>query len=160
MGLIKARKELSSIVKRLKKRGKKIVFANGCFDILHVGHIRYLKGAKKKGDVLIVGINSDKSVRRIKGRGRPILSQGDRAKLVSAIEVVDYVTIFNEDNVERTLEVLRPDIHVKGTDYTKDTVPEKETAKRLGIKIVIAGDKKRHSTKELLKTIIGKYRNE
>ncbi|MCX8094192.1 MAG: adenylyltransferase/cytidyltransferase family protein, partial [Candidatus Goldbacteria bacterium] len=116
------RKKLKKIIEKLKRRGKKIVFANGCFDIIHVGHIRFLKAAKKKGDILIVGLNSDKSVRKLKGKGRPIINQKDRAFILSSFYFVDYVTIFSEKDVKKTLAILRPTYHAKGTDYTKDTV--------------------------------------
>ncbi len=152
------REKLSKIIESAKKKGKKVVFANGCFDIIHVGHIRFLKAAKARGDILVVGLNSDRSVRRIKGEGRPVINQNDRAFILSSFPFVDYITIFNETDVRKTLEILKPTYHAKGTDYTKDTVPEREISKELGIKIVIAGDKKRHSTKDLIKTIVEKYR--
>jgi len=152
------RPRLAKIVARLKKRGKKVVFANGCFDLLHVGHIRFLKGAKTKGDVLVVGLNSDASVRKLKGRGRPLVNQRERAEILSEFEFIDYIVIFNELTVDKTLETLLPTYHAKGTDYTKNTVPERGIAKKLGIKIAIVGDRKRHSTKDLIKTIVEKYR--
>jgi rfaE bifunctional protein nucleotidyltransferase chain/domain len=133
-----------------KRRGRRIVLANGCFDILHVGHSRYLEGAKREGDILVVAINSDASVCDLKGPGRPILSEQARAELVAALAAVDYVVIFNEPNVESLLEDLRPGVHAKGTDYTSETVPERDTAARLGIRVAIVGDPKRHSTRELL----------
>ncbi len=155
---IKNRNQLKVIVEKLKKQNKKVVFANGCFDLIHVGHIRFLKSAKKKGDVLIVGINSDSSTHKIKGKGRPIINEKQRAEILASFEFVDYVTIFNETTVEKTLKILRPHFHAKGTDYTKDTVPEKETSRKYGIKIVIVGDKKKHSTKDIIKTIIERYK--
>ncbi len=158
MSKLKSREQLAGIIRKIKKRGKKVVFANGCFDILHVGHIRFLKGARAKGDVLIVGLNSDNSVRKLKGKGRPLVGAKERAEILSEFEFVDYITVFNELTVDRTLEVLRPDFHAKGTDYTKNTVPERDIAKRLGIKIAIVGDRKRHSTKDLIKTIVDKYK--
>ena len=158
MHKIVKRETLKKITDNYKKRGKKVVFANGCFDLIHVGHVRFLKSAKSKGDVLVVGLNSDRSVREIKGMGRPVIGQKDRAVILSAFRFVDYVTIFNEKDVRKTLEILRPAHHAKGTDYTKDTVPEKEISKKLGIQIVIVGDKKRHSTRDLIKTIREKYK--
>ncbi|MGB2620970.1 MAG: adenylyltransferase/cytidyltransferase family protein [Candidatus Acidiferrum sp.] len=136
-----------------KKRGERIVFANGCFDALHVGHIRYLEGARREGDILVVGMNADSSVCALKGPGRPILGENARALLVAAIRAVDYVVIFSEPNVESLLEDLRPDVHAKGTDYTLETVPERATAARLGIRVAIAGDSKDHSTRELLESV-------
>ena|SRR5579863_5503665 len=136
-----------------KRRGERIVFANGCFDTLHVGHIRYLEGAKKEGDVLVVGVNSDRSVCALKGPGRPILEERARAQLVGALRAVDYVVIFDEPNVEALLETLRPDVHAKGTDYTSETVPERATAARLGIRVAIVGDPKDHSTREFFESV-------
>ena len=136
-----------------KRRGRCIVFANGCFDTLHVGHIRYLEGARREGDILVVGVNADSSVRNLKGPGRPILDENARAQLVAALRCVDYVLLFAEPNVEALLEELRPDVHAKGTDYTADTVPERTVAARLGIRVAIVGDPKDHSTRELLESI-------
>jgi rfaE bifunctional protein nucleotidyltransferase chain/domain len=133
-----------------KKRGGRIVLANGCFDVLHVGHVRYLEGARREGDVLVVAINSDHSVRQLKGEGRPILSAEARARLVAALGAVSYVIIFEEPDVTRLLSILRPDVHAKGTDYTTETVPERETARRLGVRVAIVGDPKQHSTRDLL----------
>jgi D-glycero-beta-D-manno-heptose 1-phosphate adenylyltransferase len=136
-----------------KRLGKRIVFANGCFDTLHVGHIRYLDGARREGDVLVVGVNADSSVSTLKGPGRPILDENARAQLVAALRSVDYVVLFPEPNVEGLLEELRPDVHAKGTDYTADTVPERAVAARLGIRVAIVGDPKDHSTRELLDSV-------
>jgi rfaE bifunctional protein nucleotidyltransferase chain/domain len=147
------RKELLQRLSAHRDRGERIVLANGCFDIFHVGHARYLEGAKREGDVLVVGVNADVSARRLKGTGRPILLEAERAELVAALRVVDYVVIFPEPNVEKLLAELRPDVHAKGTDYTEDTVPERETAARLGVRVAIVGDKKVHSTRALLEKI-------
>jgi rfaE bifunctional protein nucleotidyltransferase chain/domain len=136
-----------------KKRGQRIVFANGCFDTLHVGHIRYLEGARRKGDVLVVGVNSDSTVCALKGPGRPILDEKARAVLVASLRAVDYVLLFSEATVEPLLEALRPDVHAKGTDYTAETVPERAVAARLGISVAIVGDPKDHSTRELLESV-------
>jgi len=136
-----------------KQRAERIVFANGCFDTLHVGHVRYLEGARREGDILVVGINSDSSVCVLKGPGRPILDENARAQLVAALRSVDYVVFFSEPTVESLLEDLRPDVHAKGTDYTAETVPERATANRLGIKVAIVGDPKDHSTRELLASV-------
>jgi D-glycero-beta-D-manno-heptose 1-phosphate adenylyltransferase len=136
-----------------KRAGKRVVFANGCFDTLHVGHVRYLTGAKSEGDILVVGLNSDASVNRLKGEGRPILDENARALLVAALRSVDYVVIFSEPNVEALLDELRPDVHAKGTDYTAASVPERAVAERLGIRVAIVGDPKHHSTRDLLQSI-------
>jgi rfaE bifunctional protein nucleotidyltransferase chain/domain len=136
-----------------RRRGQRIVFANGCFDTLHVGHVRYLEGARSEGDLLVVGVNADSSVCALKGTGRPILDENARAQLVAALKSVDYVVLFAEPNVEVLLETLRPDVHAKGTDYTADTVPEGAVAARLGIRVAIVGDPKDHSTRELLESI-------
>ena len=132
-----------------RRQKRRIVLANGCFDLLHVGHIRYLEGAKREGDVLVVGINSDASARALKGEDRPILPAQARAELVAALVAVDYVVVFEEPNVDALLTALVPDVHAKGTDYTAETVPERELAHRLGIRIAIVGDPKRHSTRDL-----------
>ena len=136
-----------------KKHAQRIVFANGCFDTLHVGHIRYLEGASREGDILVVGVNADSSVCDLKGPGRPILDENARALLVAALRPVDYVLLFSEPSVESLLEDLRPDVHAKGTDYTTETVPERATAKRLGIRVAIVGDPKDHSTRDLLASV-------
>jgi rfaE bifunctional protein nucleotidyltransferase chain/domain len=133
-----------------KDRGERVVLANGCFDVLHVGHVRYLQGARREGDVLVVAINSDQSVRSLKGKGRPVLPAEARARLVAGLAAVRYVVIFDEPDVTRLLSILRPDVHAKGTDYTTETVPERETARRLGVRIAIVGDPKQHSTRALL----------
>lgn len=145
--------ELRALMGKAKSEGKRVVFANGCFDTLHVGHVRYLQGAKAKGDLLVVGVNADESVRRLKGAGRPILDEQARAQLVAALRCVDYVVVFPDANVERLLEDLRPNVHAKGTDYTAESVPERAVAGRLGIEVAIVGDPKDHSTRELLESI-------
>jgi D-glycero-beta-D-manno-heptose 1-phosphate adenylyltransferase len=147
---ILSRKELASRIAQRKQRGDKIVFANGCFDTLHVGHVRYLEGARAEGDVLVVAVNSDSSVATLKGAGRPILLESARARLVAALKAVDYVVVFSEANVEPLLELLRPNVHAKGTDYTTESVPERGIAQRLGIRIAIVGDSKEHSTRQFL----------
>jgi D-glycero-beta-D-manno-heptose 1-phosphate adenylyltransferase len=147
------RRELSRVGEGLREQGKKIVFANGCFDILHAGHVRYLAGARHEGDALVVGVNADSGVKGLKGPGRPVLNETARATLVAALRGVDYVVIFPEPDVEALLAELRPDVHAKGTDYTAETVPEKATADRLGIRVAIVGDPKEHSTQELLQTV-------
>lgn len=136
-----------------KRRGERVVFANGCFDTLHVGHIRYLEGARREGDILVVGVNDDSSVRGLKGAGRPVLDENARALLVAALRPVDYVVLFSEPTVEALLEELRPDVHAKGTDYSAETVPERTAAARLGIRVAIVGDPKDHSTRTLFDSI-------
>jgi D-glycero-beta-D-manno-heptose 1-phosphate adenylyltransferase len=150
---IVAREKLRALVEAAKLRGSSIVLANGVFDALHGGHTRYLSAAKSEGDLLVVAVNSDSSVRPLKGPNRPILDEQARALLVAALRDVDYVVIFPEPNVEKLLEELRPDVHAKGTDYTADSVPERATAARLGIRVAIVGDPKDHSTRSLLDAI-------
>jgi rfaE bifunctional protein nucleotidyltransferase chain/domain len=150
---IVSREKLVSQLAAAKQGGQCIVLANGCFDTIHVGHVRYLAGAKQQGDLLVVAVNSDSSARPLKGPGRPILDEQARALLVAALRSVDYVVIFSEPNVEKILEDLRPDIHAKGTDYTAESVPERAVAARLGIRVAIVGDPKDHSTRSLLDTI-------
>ncbi|HET9802129.1 MAG TPA: adenylyltransferase/cytidyltransferase family protein [Candidatus Acidoferrum sp.] len=150
---IVGRDTLRGIAAGLRATGVSIVFANGCFDTLHVGHIRYLEGAKAEGEILVVGVNTDASVGNLKGPGRPILDENARARLVAAVRVVDYVVLFSEPTVEAVLTELRPNVHAKGTDYTQATVPERATSERLGIRIAIVGDPKDHSTRELIETV-------
>jgi rfaE bifunctional protein nucleotidyltransferase chain/domain len=138
-----------------KQRDRKIVFANGCFDVLHVGHIRYLQGAKDAADILVVGVNGDDSVRELKGEGRPVMPAKERAELVASIKGVDYVTIFNERSPARLLGVLKPDFQAKGTDYTPDAVPEAEVVKSYGGRVIIVGDPKDHSTSAILEKMRG-----
>jgi len=145
-----SREELLKTVAEARAAGLRIVLANGCFDILHVGHVRYLAGARSEGDLLIVGVNSDEQVREQKGEGRPILPATQRAEIVAALESVNYVTIFDEPTVAELLLALRPDVHAKGTDYTVDTVPEREVVKSYGGRVAIVGDPKDHSTSEIL----------
>jgi D-glycero-beta-D-manno-heptose 1-phosphate adenylyltransferase len=147
------RERLRELLAGHKGRGERVVFANGCFDTLHVGHVRYLEGARREGDVLVVAVNSDTSVCALKGLGRPILPESARADLVAALRAVDYVVLFSEANVEPLLESLRPDVHAKGTDYTAATVPERAIAARLGIRVAIVGDPKDHSTRGFLESV-------
>ena len=150
---LKSLDELKKIVKNLRKSGKTIVFCNGCFEILHVGHIRYLKEAAALADKLILALNSDKSVRRIKGKNRPLTDENERAEILAEFNFIDYIIIFDEPNVERLLVELKPDIHAKGTDYTKETVPEREVVLSYGGKIAITGDPKDHSCTEIISRI-------
>jgi D-glycero-beta-D-manno-heptose 1-phosphate adenylyltransferase len=150
------RADVAALGERLRREGRRIAFANGCFDLLHVGHVRYLQGAKEQGDVLVVGVNSDRSVTALKGPGRPLLSADARCELVAALECVDYVVVFDELNAESVLRDLRPDVHCKGTDYSEQTVPEREVMKALGGVVRIVGDTKNHSTRELLARMANK----
>jgi rfaE bifunctional protein nucleotidyltransferase chain/domain len=142
--------ELAHVTAEIRERGQKIAFANGVFDVLHVGHIRYLQEAARLADVLVVAVNSDRSVREIKGEGRPVMPERERAELVSAIRGVSFVTIFDESSPVRLLSQLKPDFHCKGTDYTIDSVPEAEVVRGYGGRVVITGDPKDHSTSAIL----------
>jgi D-glycero-beta-D-manno-heptose 1-phosphate adenylyltransferase len=150
MGIVVSESELVDAVARDRAAGRTITFANGCFDLLHVGHVRYLAGAAAEGDRLVVAVNDDRSVSVLKGPGRPILTAADRAELVAALRDVDYVVVFGDANVERILTLLKPDVHCKGTDYTVDTVPERAAVLAYGGRTAIVGDAKRHSTRDLL----------
>jgi len=151
------RTQVSALGERLRGAGRRIVFANGCFDILHVGHVRYLQGAKDQGDVLVVGVNSDRTVCELKGPGRPLLDAGARAELVAALESVDYVVVFDDPTAAEVLRDLHPHVHCKGTDYTEKTVPEQEVMESLGGAVRIVGDPKDHSTREVLSEIVRRY---
>lgn len=155
MGEIVSREQLVQRVARDRADGKSLAFANGCFDLLHVGHVRYLQAAATQADRLIVAVNDDESVRRLKGAGRPVLSAADRAELVAALRGVDYVVVFSGPTVGPLLEALKPDVHCKGTDYTLDSVPERDIVKGYGGRVAIVGDPKDHSTRELLARIGG-----
>ena len=145
--------ELQVITADLKKLKKIIVFGNGCFDLLHVGHIRYLEGAKQMGDVLIVGLNNDSSVRTLKGPGRPVMPDHERAEILAAFSCVDYVVIFEDLTVENLLLRLQPDVHCKGTDYTTETVPERQAVRAYGGRVAIVGDPKSHSSRDLIRSL-------
>jgi len=147
---ILSRDGLQSVLEEHRRAGRKIVLANGVFDLLHAGHVRYLQAARAEGDVLVVALNSDASTRILKGKGRPILNERARAMLVAALGAVNYVVIFDEPDVQSLLREFQPDVHAKGTDYTAETVPERELAKLLGIRVAIVGDPKNHSTRDLL----------
>lgn len=148
--------ELAEAVERvapLRADGARISFANGCFDVIHVGHVRYLEGARAEGDRLVVGVNGDASVRRLKGEGRPLMPEDDRALMVAALRAVDLVVVFHEDDVRRLLLELRPDVHCKGTDYTVESVPERDTVLSYGGRIAIVGDPKDHDTSALIQRL-------
>jgi rfaE bifunctional protein nucleotidyltransferase chain/domain len=148
-----SRQELIDRIRDERRRGRTIALANGCFDLLHAGHVRYLEAAAQEADVLVVAVNDDESVQRLKGEGRPILAASDRAELVDALRCVDYVTIFAEPTVGPLLEALRPEVHCKGTDYTVDSVPERAIVQAYGGRTAIVGDPKDHSTRDLLARI-------
>jgi D-glycero-beta-D-manno-heptose 1-phosphate adenylyltransferase len=153
VGRVTNESELVAAVARDREQGRTIAFANGCFDLLHVGHVRYLQGAAEVADRLIVAVNDDRSVAGLKGPGRPILSGADRAELVAALRGVDYVILFNDPTVERLLRLLKPDVHCKGTDYTIDSVPERAVVQSYGGRTAIVGDQKSHATRDLIARI-------
>jgi rfaE bifunctional protein nucleotidyltransferase chain/domain len=147
--------EVARRVDAARRAGARVAFANGCFDILHVGHVRYLEGARAEADLLVTGVNGDGSVRRLKGPGRPVLPEADRALLVAALRSVDLVVVFDEDDVRRLLLLLRPDVHCKGTDYTPETVPERDVVRSYGGRVAVVGDPKDHDTRRLIARIRG-----
>jgi D-glycero-beta-D-manno-heptose 1-phosphate adenylyltransferase len=153
MGAVMTRDALASWVAGQRQAGRTIAFANGVFDMLHVGHVRYLEGARQEADVLVVAVNDDATVRMLKGPDRPVLPAADRAELVAALRCADAVVVFPEPTVTPLLELLRPDVHCKGTDYTVDSVPERETVRAYGGRTAIVGDPKDHSTRDLLRAI-------
>lgn len=152
--------ELAKIIEKHKKGGERIVLANGCFDLIHAGHVRYLKESKDRGDILVVALNSDSSVRQLKGKGRPILLEKERAEIIASFSFVDYVTFFDEKKVDDVLLTLKPHVHAKGSDYTVDSVPERETVKKYGGEIAITGGPKIKSTSEVIQEIAAKFKNE
>lgn len=147
---IVSRKELAELAKEWRARGEKITLANGCFDLLHVGHVRYLRGAKELGGKVVVALNSDESTRALKGAGRPVTTEGERAELLAALEDVDAIVIFPEKDVTAIIRELRPDVHAKGTDYTEGSVPEGALVRELGGRVAIVGDAKDHSSTALI----------
>ena len=153
--MILDRDELVNRIDAERKNGSRVVLANGCFDVVHVGHVRYLAGARALGDVLVVGVNSDDQVARLKGPGRPILPAIERAELVDALAAVTYVTVFDEPTVTELLLAVKPDIHAKGTDYTEDSVPERDVVRSYGGRVAIVGDPKDHSTSAILARLGG-----
>jgi len=154
---IKERKELSRIIKDLKAKGKRIVFTNGCFDLLHIGHVRYLEKARAQGDILVVGVNSDSSVRKIKGPKRPLLPEEERAEILSSLGCVDYITLFNEIDPLKLITSLHPNVLVKGGDWTKEEIVGREVVERLGGKVVIIPFVQGVSTSNLIETILKRY---
>lgn len=150
--------EAAALAGRLRAAGRRIVLANGCFDLLHVGHVRYLEEARRLGDVLFVGLNSDAAVARLKGPGRPLMPQDERVEILSALRAVDHVVVFEEDTADALLRALKPDVHAKGTDYTVESVPERATARAVGSATAITGDPKQHATRDLIATILERFR--
>jgi rfaE bifunctional protein nucleotidyltransferase chain/domain len=153
MGVILTEGDLEAAVARDRAAGRTIAFANGCFDIFHVGHVRYLQGAAAEANRLVVAVNDDESVAKLKGPGRPVMPAADRAEIVAAVAAVDYVVVFADPNVERLLVRLRPDVHCKGTDYTVDTVPERAVVEAYGGRTAIVGDAKRHASRDLIRSL-------
>ncbi|HEV2764932.1 MAG TPA: adenylyltransferase/cytidyltransferase family protein [Pyrinomonadaceae bacterium] len=149
------RNRLIARVAIARRGGARVVFANGCFDLLHVGHIRYLEAARGLGDLLVVGVNSDEQVRAQKGEGRPVVPERERAEVVASLRAVDWVTIFPEPTVEALLLAVRPDIHAKGTDYTEESVPERDVVRSYGGRVMIVGDPKDHSSTEMARKVTG-----
>ena len=150
--------EAVALADRLRAERKRIVLANGCFDLLHVGHVRYLRAARQLGDVLFVGINSDAAVARLKGRGRPLMPAAERAEILLALREVDHVVVFDEDTADRLVASLRPHVHAKGTDYRARSVPEAATVQNVGGRVEIVGDPKDHSSRDLIARIVEQFR--
>jgi rfaE bifunctional protein nucleotidyltransferase chain/domain len=149
--------EAGALAARLRGQGRRVVLANGCFDLLHVGHVRYLTAARALGDVLFVGLNSDAAVGRLKGPGRPLAPAGERAEMLAALRAVDHVVVFDEDTADRLIALVRPAIHAKGTDYTDATVPEAASVGEVGGRVAIVGDPKDHATRDLIATIVERF---
>jgi rfaE bifunctional protein nucleotidyltransferase chain/domain len=149
--------EARAVAATARAGGLRVVLANGCFDLLHVGHVRYLAAARALGDVLIVGLNSDDSVRRLKGPGRPLVPAEERAELLAALAAVDHVVVFDDDTADRLITELRPAVHAKGTDYTGASVPERDSVQASGGEIAIAGDAKAHATRDLIGLIVARF---
>jgi rfaE bifunctional protein nucleotidyltransferase chain/domain len=157
MGEFASLDQAESLVRKAREEGRRVVLANGHFDLLHVGHVRYLEGARAEGDFLVVGVNGDASTARRKGAGRPILPARERAEIVAALEGVDLVIVFESDDVTELLDRLRPEVHCKGTDYTRENVPEREVSRRLGGDTRIVGDPKNHSTRDLIAAVLERF---
>ena len=149
--------EAAALAERLRAAGHRIVLANGCFDLLHVGHIRYLAAARRLGDVLFVGINSDDAVTRLKGAGRPLMPVSERAELLAALRAVDHVVVFDDDTADALIRAIKPHVHAKGTDYTETSVPERATAQAVGAATAITGDPKHHATRDVIATIVARF---
>jgi len=149
--------EAARLASDCRRQGRRLVLANGCFDLLHVGHVRYLRAARALGDVLLVALNSDAAVRRLKGPGRPLMPLAERAEMVGALAGVDAVVMFDDDRADGLIATLRPDVHAKGTDYTEGSVPEREAVVAAGGRVAIAGDPKNHATTDLIRIIVERF---
>jgi rfaE bifunctional protein nucleotidyltransferase chain/domain len=149
--------EAAALAERLRAAGRRIVLANGCFDLLHVGHVRYLEEARRLGDVLFVGINSDAAVARLKGEGRPLMPAAERMEILAALRAVDHVVVFDDDTADGLIRAIKPDVHAKGTDYTAESVPERATAQAIGATTAITGDPKRHATRDVIAIIVDRF---
>ena len=149
--------EAAALAERLRATGRRIVLANGCFDLLHVGHVRYLEEARRLGDVLFVGLNSDDAVARLKGAGRPLMPASERAEMLGALRAVDHVVVFDDDTADALIRAIKPHVHAKGTDYTQASVPERATAEAVGAITAITGDPKVHATRDVIATIVERF---
>jgi len=149
--------EAAALAERLRAAGRRIVLANGCFDLLHVGHVRYLEEARRLGDVLFVGVNSDAAVARLKGEGRPLMPAIERMEILAALRPVDHVVVFDDDTADGLIRAIKPDVHAKGTDYTEASVPERATSEAVGAATAITGDPKRHATRDVIATIVDRF---
>jgi len=145
------------VAEKARAAGRRVVLANGCFDLLHVGHVRYLEDARALGDLLIVGVNGDDAVRRLKGPGRPLMPAVERAEMLAALRAVDHVVVFEDDTADRLVALLRPAVHAKGTDYTAESVPERASVLAAGGRVAIAGDAKQHSTRDVIAEILARF---
>ena len=155
---IKQRKELVELIRQHKKAGQRVIMANGCFDLVHGGHVSYLQDSKKLGDILVVAVNSDSSIKKLKGDKRPIYLENERLEILAAFECIDYIMVFDEPTVDGILRELHPDVHSKGTDYTRETVPERQTAIEMGIETYIAGAPKENATKDIIQLILERWK--
>ena len=149
--------EAAALAERLRAAGRRIVLANGCFDLLHVGHVRYLEEARRLGDVLFVGVNSDAAVARLKGEGRPLMPAIERMEILAALRPVDHVVEFDDDTADGLIRAIKPDVHAKGTDYTEASVPERAASEAIGAATAITGDPKRHATRDVIATIVDRF---
>ena len=149
--------DAAALAERLRGAGRRVVLANGCFDLLHVGHVRYLEEARRLGDVLFVGVNSDAAVARLKGRGRPLMPATERMEILAALRPVDHVVVFDDETADGLIRAIKPDVHAKGTDYTEASVPERATSEALGVTTAIAGDAKSHATRDVIATIVERF---
>jgi D-glycero-beta-D-manno-heptose 1-phosphate adenylyltransferase len=159
VGRILSEEDLIQAVRQARSTGRRIALANGIFDLLHVGHIRYLQAAKQQADLLVVAVNSDASARSLKGPGRPLIPEAERCEILAALECVDYVTTFEQPTAQALIRAVAPDVHCKGTDYSPDTVPEREAVKEAGGRVAIVGDAKGHATRDLIRVIVERFRS-